>query len=333
MHSRLNKSIILQSNKDRILMSKKILFIDPTEPILRETLTARGWICDMHLTTPPAEIMQRIDQYTGLVLRSRMRIDRAFLDAATRLRFIARSGVGTEHIDLEYAAEKGIAVFTSPEGSRDTVGEHTLGLLLCLLNNLARADRQVRQGEWDRGGNRGHEIKGRTVGIIGYGNMGTAFAQRLAGFGAEVIAYDKYKTDYGDAYARAVDLSTLQATADIISLHIPYSTANHYFVDADFLAAFANPIWVINTARGLVLNTTDLVAALQSGQVLGTALDVIEYEDQSFVHLDPAVQPAPFQYLLQHPQVVLTPHIAGWSYAAEEGHARTLARKILQQFP
>ncbi|MCB0639581.1 MAG: hydroxyacid dehydrogenase [Lewinella sp.] len=310
----------------------KILFTDPTEPILTEQLVQAGFSCDHDLESPREIILDKLPGYDGIVIRSRLKIDRELMDAAPRLRFIARSGVGVEHIDLDYAAAKGITVFTSPEGSRDTVGEHTLGLLLMLMNNLARADRQVRHGQWIRGGNRGYEIKGKTIGILGYGNMGTAFAQRLQGFDCEVIAHDKFKKNYGDEHATAVSLQELQTRADVLSIHIPYTPENHHFVNGAFLDAFAKPLWLVNTARGLVLHTADLVERLQSGQVRGAALDVIEYEDQSFVHLDPQAQPAPFQKLLGMPNVVLNPHIAGWSYEAEEGHARTLARKILAQF-
>lgn len=311
---------------------RTLLFIDPTEPLLWNHLTQLGFNCvDLRQATAE-EVMQLLPNAFGVIIRSRMRVDRTFIDTGKQLAFIARSGVGTEHIDLVYAAEKGIEVFTSPEGSRDTVGEHTLGLLLMLMNNLARADRQVRSGEWVRGGNRGYEIKGKTVGIIGYGNMGTAFAQRLQGFDCQVIAYDKFKQNYGNENAQAVSLPELQAKADIVSIHIPYTPENHHFINGELLAGFHKPIWIVNTARGLVLHTEDLVKALDQGSVRGAALDVIEYEDQSFVHLDPKNQPEPFQRLLELPNVVLNPHIAGWSYEAEEGHAKTLARKIEAAF-
>ncbi|MEL6969192.1 MAG: NAD(P)-dependent oxidoreductase [Bacteroidota bacterium] len=309
-----------------------VLFLDPTEPILWERLSALGYDCQDLRQADQEEVFAHLPSATGVVIRSRFKVNKAFLDQGSQLAFVARSGVGTEHIDLEYAAERGIQVFTSPEGSRDTVGEHTLGLLLMLMNNLARADHQVRRGEWIRVGNRGYEIKGKTVGIIGYGNMGQAFAQRLQGFDCTVIAYDKYKDNYGNQFAEAVSLAELQSRADIVSLHIPYEAANHHLVDAAYLSGFTKPIWLVNTARGLVVKTADLVTALENGRVLGAALDVIEYEDQSFVHLDPKQQPPAFQTLLDLPNVVLNPHIAGWSYEAEEGHSRTLADKIEAAF-
>ncbi len=304
------------------------MFMDKTHPVLWDALVEMGFECTDYSGKDRNAILEDLHLFTGVIVRSRIKLDRELLEKAENLRFIGRSGVGLEHIDMEYAALKGIAVLPSPEGSRDTVGEHTVGLMLCLLNNLARADRQVRKGEWIREGNRATELKGKTVGIIGYGNMGTAFAQRLQGFGVQVIAYDKFKQDYEDQYAAAVDLPTLQARADIVSLHIPYMPENHYFVNDAFLEAFAKPIFVINTARGLVLETAALVRKMESGQVLGAALDVIEYEEMSFVHLDPRRQPEPFQRLLEAENVVLSPHVAGWSDASEKGHALALVEKI-----
>lgn len=307
---------------------RKVMFIDKTDPVLWEALEAQGYDCADYTSENREKIMQDLPGFFGLIVRSRIKLDREFLARAERLRFIGRSGVGLEHIDLPYAAERNILVLPSPEGSRDTVGEHAAGLLLCLMNHLARADRQVRRGEWIRAGNRATELKGKTVGIIGYGNMGTAFAQRLLGFDVRVLAYDKFKSGYGNEHAEAVDLPTLQAQADVISLHIPYLPENHYFVNDAFLEAFAKPIFLVNTARGLILETEALVRKLKSGKVLGAALDVIEYEEMSFVHLDPKKQPEAFQYLLQSDSVVLSPHIAGWSHESERGHALALVDKI-----
>lgn len=308
------------------------MFIDKTHPVLWDALQTAGFDCRDYAKEDRQQILEDLGVYFGVIVRSRLKLDREFMDHAASLRFIGRSGVGLEHIDLDYAASKDIAVLPSPEGSRDTVGEHTVGLLLCLLNHLSRADHQVRNGQWIREGNRATELKGKTVGIIGYGNMGTAFAQRLQGFGVKVIAYDKFKTAYGNEHAVAVDLPTLQARADIISLHIPYMPENHYFVNDAFLEAFAKPIFVINTARGLVLETAALVRKLKTGKVKGAALDVIEYEEMSFAHLDPNRQPEPFQFLLKTDNVVLTPHVAGWSDASEKGHALSLVEKITDGF-
>ena len=311
----------------------KILLINQPHPVLSELLVAAGMEVHEAFTTPLAELYALIDQYQGVVLRSRIQIDRTFIDKASQLKFIAREGVGLEHIDVEYAKEKGIEVIISPEGSRDTVGEHAMGLLLMLMNRLSIADREIRAGAWNREPNRGTEIMGKTVGLIGYGNMGQSMAKRLSGFGcAAVLAYDKYRKNYGDQYAKAVDLETLQAQADIVSLHIPYEKDNHHFVDANFLAGFSKPIYMVNTARGLVLNTADLVVGLQSGRVLGAGLDVLEYEEGSFDALGIEEWPAPFQYLIESDRVVLSPHIAGWSFESKRKHGEVLAQKIIRQF-
>ncbi len=309
-------------------VSKKILLIDQPHHALEQQLLEWGFepIAGYAFSLP--QVLEMLPDCIGVVMRSRFQVDRAFIDQGERLRFIAREGVGVEHIDVEYAAAKDIAVLTSPEGSRDTVAEHAMGLLLALMNNLARADRQIRQGQWTREGNRAVEIKGKTVGIIGYGNMGSAFARRLRGFEARVIAYDKFKSGYADGYAEEVDLETIFAESDIVSLHIPYSPENHYFVNDVFLSRFQKDIFLVNTARGLVLNTANLVEHLQTGKVRGAALDVLEYEETSFNFLAFATAPPPFQYLLQADNVVLSPHIAGWSFESKRKHAEVLAKKI-----
>lgn len=311
----------------------KVLFIDHTHPVLEEELTRMGYDCVYKTEATSAELQQIIGDFFGIVIRSRLALDRTLLQQADKLKFIARDGVGTEHIDLDFAASKGITVFTAPEGSRDTVGEHAIGLLLSLMNNLSRADAQIRRGEWIREGNRGVEIKGKTVAVLGYGNMGTAFARKMSGFDARVITWDRYKKDYGDLWAQEVSKEELFEQTDILSIHIPYDEANHYFVNADFLNRFHKPIYLVNTARGKVLNTADLAAALESGIVLGAALDVIEYETRSFVSLHPDQLPEPFQYLRQSDRVVLSPHIAGWSFEARKSQAAVLAAKIAAAFP
>lgn len=305
-----------------------IIFVDrAAHPYLGKALLAAGHTWVDHATTSRAEILSLLPNFDGLMVRSRLQIDQELLDAGTNLQFVARWGVGTEHIDLAYAKAKGIAVFNSPEGSMHTVAEHTVGMLLMLLNHLGRADREVKSGQWIRRANTGTELGHLTVGLIGYGNMGQSTARRLSGFGCRVLVHDKFRQDYGDAFAEEVSLAELQAKADVVSLHI-YLEGNHYYVNREWLAAFAKPIYLINTARGLACNTAHLVEGLQTGKVLGAALDVIEYEDQSFTTFEPAKQPPPFQELLKMDNVILTPHIAGWSFAAEEGHAQTLMRKI-----
>ncbi len=306
----------------------KVLLLDEPHPFLSQRLRELGFNCRFLYQASKEEIEAELQDCYGIVLRSRIAIDRKLLDQAPALAFVARLGVGVEHIDVAYAEQKGIRVLTSPEGSRDTVAEHALGMLLMLMNHLGRADRQVRAGQWIRAGNRATELKGKTVGILGYGNMGTAFAQRLSGLGVRVIAYDKYKSDYGDAYAEAVDVETLWRESDVLSIHIPYMTSNHHFINGPFLEAFFKPIFLVNTARGTVLHTADLVQAMESGKVLGAALDVVEYEEMSFEALRPLELPEPFQYLVRSERTVLAPHIAGWSFESNEGHARVLADKI-----
>lgn len=311
---------------------QKILLIDQPHPVLIEQLSAAGFECLPMYQASREEIFEVLPACFGVVMRSRFQVDKKFIDRCIQMKFIAREGVGLDHINVEYAELKGIQVLYSPEGSRDTVAEHALGLLLVLLNKLALADRQVRNGEWLREGNRGIEIKGKTVGIIGYGNMGSAFAQRLKGFEANVIAYDKFKFGYADENAQEVHLESIFEESDIISLHIPYTPENHYFVNNDFLNRFNKPIFLVNTARGLVLNTADLVTHLKSGKVRGAALDVLEYEETSFNYLDIKNMPEPLHYLIQSENVVLSPHIAGWSVESKLGHAKVLAEKIIKRF-
>ena len=306
----------------------KVLFANRAHPFLKSRLEALGFLCEEDLESPMENLATKIHEYTGLVLRSRISVPAALIERAENLKFIAREGIGMEHIDVEFAEEKGITVFNSPEGSSDTVGEHALGMLLGLMNHIPRADRQVREGLWERELNRGVEILGKTVGIIGYGNTGKAFARRLSGFGADVIAYDKYISNYGDQFAAEVSLEELWERADIVSVHIPYSAENQYFINDSFLQAFTKPIYLINTARGLVLKTEDLVKHLKSEQVRGAALDVFEYEKTSFEQIQTQTLPAPFEYLIQSDRVVLTPHIAGWSEESKARHGAVLAQKI-----
>jgi D-3-phosphoglycerate dehydrogenase len=232
-----------------------------------------------------------------------------------------------ENIDVEYAGSKGIMCLNSPEGNRDAVGEHALGMLLALMNNMVRADRQVRAGTWIREGNRGTEISGKTVGIIGYGNMGSAFAQRLKGFDCRVISWDKYKHNYADGNTSETSMDEIFQEADILSLHVPLTWETRHMADDAFLRRFRKNIWLINTARGQVVKTEDLVTNLASGKVAGAALDVLEYEDSSFETISGDV-PADLQYLLHADNVILTPHIAGWTQESNVKLARFLVEKI-----
>jgi len=306
----------------------KILHIDSNHPILWEQLEQAGFINEADYKSSKSEVEAKIHEYNGIVIRSRFKIDKAFIDKAVNLQFIARVGAGLESIDTAYAQSKGIALIAAPEGNRNAVGEQALGMLLSLFNNLNRADRQIRQGEWIREGNRGHELEGKTVGLIGYGNMGKSFAKKLKGFDIDVLCYD-IKPNVGNENARQVALEELQAKADVLSLHTPSTPETDGMITARFINAFAKPIWLINTARGKAVVTSDLAEALKSKKVLGAALDVLEYEQLSFEHLftDEAMPPA-FAYLLQQDNVLLSPHIAGWTFESHQRLAQVIVDKI-----
>lgn len=311
-------------------MSKKILLTNKgIHPYLGKQLGKLGYDCEFDYTSTKGEIEAKLHNFYGVVMKSRFKADPTFFKKGKQLKFLARVGVGFEHIAVDSAKQKGIEIILSPEGSRDAVGEHTMGLLLSLFNNLPKGDREIRAGEWVREPNRGIELKGKTVGIIGYGNMGKSFAQRLSGFDVKVIAYDKYLKKYGNKYAKAVSLKTIFKETDILSLHIPYDKHNHYFVNKDFLSKFKKPIYILNTARGLVLNTKAVVKAMKKGKVLGVGLDVLEYEEQSFEAFKGDDLPKPFQYLIKSDRVVLSPHIAGWTMESKLKHAQTIVRKIV----
>ncbi|MBR5352440.1 MAG: hypothetical protein IK126_01895 [Bacteroidales bacterium] len=309
----------------------RILVTDSTHPILHNLLRQAGHEVVEDTTLNYDTLLSVIPQYDALVVRSKIIIDRPFLDHARHLRCIGRVGAGMETIDVDYAESLGIRCLNSPEGNRDAVGEHALGLLLALFNNIARADAEVRQGLWQREANRGLELKGRTVGIIGFGNMGSAFAQRLQGFECNIIAYDKYKpAGYAPDYVKEVSLHELQQRAQVLSLHVPLTPETRHMVDYPFIQRFRHPFHLINTSRGAVVDTPGLVRALDEGLILGTALDVIEYEDMTRDGLDLDHLPDAFHYLLHSPRAVLTPHVAGWTVESKEKLASVLAQKIIE---
>lgn len=312
----------------------RILFIDSTHPILPQKLEAAGYICDYQPEITYEELEAKAHMYQGWVLRSKFTITDELLKKATSLKFIARVGAGMESIDLEAAEKRDIRCFNSPEGNRDAVGEHALGMLLTLWNKIHLANMEVKSGQWNRESNRGLEIKGKTIGIIGFGNMGSAFAQRLKGFEATIIAYDKYKKNYAPAGVHEVSLNELQQESDIISLHVPLTDETHHMIDEPFFNRCKNPITLINTARGPVVKTEALVEALKNKKALGAALDVMEYEQSSFESLHALTeQPPALQYLLQAKNVVMTPHIAGWTEESKVKLATVLVEKIIAHFP
>ena len=310
-----------------------VLFVDSTHDKLPEKLTQSGFICDYQPDIKPEEIINIISKYDGIIIRSKIKIDKNIIDAAKNLKFIGRVGAGLENIDVEYAKQKGVKCFNSPEGNRDAVGEHALGMLLTLFNNILKADPEVRSGKWIREGNRGLEIKEKTIGIIGYGNMGSAFAQRLKGFEANVIAYDKYKFNYSDEFVSEKSLEDIFEQTDILSIHVPLTDETLFMVNHEFINRFKKDIYILNTARGKVLKTNDLVKNIKSGKVLGAALDVLEYEQTSFEHLHSGNDlPETFQYLIDSNKVVLTPHIAGWTHESSIKLSEFLADKIIKAF-
>ncbi|PVW15346.1 2-hydroxyacid dehydrogenase [Marixanthomonas spongiae] len=310
----------------------KILHLDKNHPLLVERLSNAGYVNDEDYSASKEEIEKKIKNYDGVVIRSRFKIDQQFIDAAKNLKFIARVGAGLESIDTEYARSKNIHLIAAPEGNRNAVGEHALGMLLSLFNKLNKANSEVKKGQWNREANRGTELDGKTVGLIGYGNMGKAFAKKLQGFDCTVLCYD-IKDDVGDKHATQVSLKTLQEMADVLSLHTPWTPLTDKMINTNFINSFSKPFWFINTARGKSVITADLVSALQSGKVLGAGLDVLEYEKLSFESLFTSEEmPVPLQQLLQMEQVMVSPHIAGWTVESRIKLAETIVEKILEKF-
>jgi len=309
----------------------KILHLDSNHPLLIQQLNDLGFTNHEDYTSSKEAIQDKIKNYDGFIIRSRFSIDNTFLDAATNLKFIGRVGAGLENIDCDYAQQKGIHLISAPEGNRNAVGEHSLAMLLSLFNKLHKADAQVRQGQWLREDNRGLELDGKTVGLIGYGNMGKAFAKKLRGFEVTVLCYD-IKPNVGNENATQVSLQELQEKADVLSLHIPETPLTINMVNETFINDFKKPFWFINTARGKSVITAHLTAALQSGKILGAGLDVLEYEKSSFENLFSSNMPEAFQYLIQAENVILTPHVAGWTIESKEKLAQTIVDKIASKF-
>lgn len=308
----------------------KILHIDSNHELMIEQLATAGHINHEDYSSSKEEIEAKIDEYDGVVIRSRFKIDKQFIDKASNLKFIARVGAGLESIDIPYAESKGIHLIAAPEGNRNAVGEHALGMLLMLFNKLKLADAEVRAGQWNREKNRGLELEGKTVGLIGYGNMGNAFAKKLQGFDCEVLCYD-IRPGLGNANARQVSLEELQEKSDVLSLHTPWTPQTDKMVNTRFISGFKKPFWLINTARGKSVVTADLVEALKSGKIKGAGLDVLEYEKLSFENLFTAKDmPEPLHYLINADQVVLTPHIAGWTVESKIKLSQTIVDKILK---
>jgi D-3-phosphoglycerate dehydrogenase / 2-oxoglutarate reductase len=305
----------------------KILHLDSNHPLLWEQLQLAGFQNEADFTSSKQDIEAKIENYQGIVIRSRFKIDASFIDKAINLKFIARVGAGLESIDCDYATAKGIRLIAAPEGNANAVGEHALGMLLSLFNQLNKANSEVKSGQWIREGNRGHELEGKTIGIIGYGTMGKSFAKKLRGFDVTTLCYD-ILPNVGDANAIQVSLAILQEQADVISLHTPWTPETDKMINKTFISTFKKPFWFINTARGNSVVTQDLVEALKGGKIVGAGLDVLEYEKLSFETLFEGEKPAAFDYLLQANNVLLTPHIAGWTVESHQKLAQTIVDKI-----
>ncbi len=308
----------------------KVLHLDTNHPLLIEQFVELGFENHEDYTSTKEQIEKKIHLYDGIIIRSRFTIDQQFLDKATNLKFIGRVGAGLENIDVEHAKFKDIFLASAPEGNRNAVGEHTLGMLLSLMNHMCKANSQVKKGKWKREANRGAELDGKTVGIIGYGNMGKAFAQKLLGFDVEVICYD-IVGGVGDDNARQVGIMEFQQRSDVVSLHVPETEETVGMVNSEFIEAFHKPFWLLNTARGKCVVTKDLVEGLKSGKVLGAGLDVLEYEKKSFENMF-AQKPKAFKYLRKAKNVLLTPHVAGWTIESKEKLAQTIVDKVKERF-
>ncbi|MCY1663722.1 2-hydroxyacid dehydrogenase [Chryseobacterium sp. SL1] len=307
----------------------RILLLDKNHPLITEQLLAKNFILEEDFSSSYDEVCAKIEKYDGIIIRSRIPLDKNFLEKAKNLKFIARVGAGMENIDIPFAEKQGIQLINSPEGNRDSVAEHVVGMLLILMNRLFIASQEVKNGIWLREENRGDELLGKTVGLIGYGNMGKATAKRLSGFGCRVIFHD-ILPDLSDEFATQVSLEELKERAEVVSLHIPLTEQTYYLVDGLFISEMKNNFYFVNTARGKNIETKSLVEALKAGKVKGACLDVLEYEKSSFENLE--TENEDLQYLLESEKVIVTPHIAGWTVQSKEKLAQVIVDKIVAQF-
>ncbi len=310
---------------------KKVAFIDTVHPILQQRLEKNGFVCDDLTHLSKSEIETEISKYNGIVIRSRFAMDKKILSKASQLEFIARSGAGMENIDIEYCKERSISLHNAPEGNRNAVAEQALGMLLSLFNNLNKGDNEIRNGIWDREGNRGVELDGKTVGIIGFGNNGQAFAKKLRGFDVDVLVYDKYKSNFENELISEVSMEEIFRTADIISFHIPQNKDTLFLVNDAYLSKFKKNIYLINLSRGKIIKTTSLVKGIESGKIFGACLDVLEFEKSSFesIFSDKANLPKAFNYILNSHKTILSPHVGGWTKESYFKLSNILADKIL----
>ncbi|RZL17568.1 MAG: phosphoglycerate dehydrogenase [Pedobacter sp.] len=304
-------------------MNKSILIVDDLHPAFKDRAVTLGFeVTDLPNITL-AETMDIIGEFDGLAVRTKFNIDKELMDAAPNLKFIARAGAGMDNIDETYAAERGIHLINAPEGNQDAVGEHAIGMLLALMNNFRVADKEIRQGMWDRNSNRGYGLKGKTVGVIGYGFMGQSFARKLAGFEVNVLAYDKYKTGFSDKFVTEASMEEIVKHSDVLSLHIPLTKETRQLVDQEYLFHFKKPIFLINTARGEMVNTGAVLSAIEQGRILGAGLDVLEVEK-----FPSMAGQSWFKELITSKKVLLTPHVAGWTFDSYRKISEVLADKL-----
>jgi len=302
---------------------KKILIVDDLHPAFKTQAIAMGYEVDDEPKITREQTLAKIKDYMGIAVRTKFRIDSEIFAAATNLKFVARAGAGLDNIDDKIAFERNIQLINAPEGNCDAVGEHATGLLLSLMNNFRRADLEIRNGIWDREGNRGYELKGKKVGIIGYGFMGQSFAKKLAGFEVDVMAYDKYKTGFSDAFAREVSMEEIVKHSDVLSLHIPLTAETRQMVDDEYFFHFKKPIFFINTARGEIVNTLAVLNAIDAGKILGAGLDVLQTEKFPGLGEQPG-----FVALKENDKVILTPHVGGWTFDSYRKISEVLAEKL-----
>jgi D-3-phosphoglycerate dehydrogenase / 2-oxoglutarate reductase len=313
---------------------KRVAFLDTVHEVLQQGLENAGWQCDDLTVSDQQSIQEKIHSYHGIVIRSRFPMNEAFLEKATALEFIARSGAGMENIDVPYCEKRGIQLFNAPEGNRNAVAEHALGMLLALFNHLNRCDAEVRRGLWLREENKGIELDGKTVAIIGYGNNGEAFAKKLRGFEIRLLAYDKYKKGFGNSFVQESGWDEIKKEADVLSLHIPQNAETLSLVNDELVASFAKPFYLINLSRGKIVDTGAVMRGIESGKILGACLDVLEYEKSSFENMFDDLEnlAAPFRYILQSGKVILSPHVGGWTQESYYKLSKVLLDKIVEHY-
>ena len=311
---------------------KKVVFIDVVHPILSERLIHLGYICEDATKFTQEEVRASIKDAFGIVIRAKYKLNKEFLSNCFNLGFIARSGSGLENIEVDYCNQNNIAVFNSPEGNRNAVAEHGLGMLLSLFNRLNKGDREVRNGIWNRDDNRGIELDGKTIGLIGYGNNGSAFAKKLEGFDCSVLAYDKYKKDFSNKNVRESSLEEIFKHAEVLSFQVPLTNETHQLFNTQFINQFHQPFFLLNLARGKIVHTKSLVEGIQSGKVLGACLDVLEYEPSDFSSFFHTTLPDELNFLFQQQNVLFSPHVAGWTEESYYKLRAVLADKIEQTF-